>query len=392
MQSKHLFALDLGTTKFCIAALIWGTEAPRLELVEVPADGMHRGMVADFAKAERCLKELIEKAEKQMNVLIDRIIVGVAGSHLRSAIVEHSLSIPHQPCQTRHLKRLLEEAETKAETPFRELLHCVPIAYRIDAREETSNPVGFTASQLSGRYFAIDADKDYLRDIIRVCNANGLEVMRLFSEPFASASVCVADESKNLGLAIADIGGGTTDGVIFQNGKPVKAFTINIAGSMMTRDLAMGLNVSIEEAERLKHSYGLLYYDTPKELRHQLDPMAKKVFIVLGSRIHELGAHLAQDLLEFRGQLGAGILLTGGGSQVIGIDRFLSDRFKVQVRVAPPQLSVEQVGLGIHTTRHATALGLLNLELGRRVSAQQMNGSWSRRYLDQFVNWIRELS
>jgi cell division protein FtsA len=392
VQSKQLFALDLGTTKFCLAALIWGSGAPKLELVEVPADGMHRGMVSDFSKAERCIKDLIEKAEKQLNVLIDKVIVGVAGSHLRSTIVEHALTIPHQPVQTRHLKRLLEEVETKAETPFRELLHCVPIAYRIDSREETSNPVGFTASSLSGRYFVIDADKDYLRDIIRVCNANGLEVMRLFSEPFASASVCVADEAKQLGMAIADIGGGTTDGVIFQNGKPVKAFTINIAGSMMTRDIAVGLNVSIQEAEQLKHTYGLKYYDTPKELRHQLDPLAKKVFIVLGSRIHELGAHLANDLLEFRGQLGAGILLTGGGSQVIGIDRFLADRFKVQVKVAPPQLSVDQMGLGVHTTRHATALGLLNLELGRRVSAQQMNGSWSRRYLDQFVNWIRELS
>ncbi len=392
MQSKHLFALDLGTTKFCIAALSWGSAEPRLELIEVPADGMHRGMVSDFSKAERCLRELIEKAEKQLNVLISKVIVGVAGSHLRSTIVQQSLDIPHQACQTRHLKRLLEETEAKAETAFRELLHCVPIAYRIDSREETSNPLGFTASQLSARYFAIDADKDYLRDLIRVCNANGLEVQRLFSEPFASASVSVADESKNLGLAIADIGGGTTDGIIFQNGKPVKAFTINIAGSMMTRDLAMGLNVSLDEAERLKHQHGLSYYATAKELRHQLDPMAKKVFIILGSRIHELGAHLADELKDFRGQLGAGILLTGGGSQVIGIDRFLADRFKIHVKVSPPQLQVEQVGLGFRTTRHATALGLLNLELGRRVSAQHTEGSWSRRYLDQFVNWIRELS
>lgn len=392
MHPKQLFALDLGTTKFCLAALIWGQGQPRLEIVEIAADGMHRGMVSDFSKAERCLGQLIESAEKQFGLLIDKVLVGVAGSHLQSSIQHHSLDIGHQTCQLRHQKRLLEETENRAESPFRELLHCVPIAYRIDSREETDNPLGFTASKLAARYFTIDADRDYLRDIIRVCNANGLEVQRLYSEPFASASVTVADEAKHLGLAIADIGGGTTDGIIFQNSKPVQSFTINIAGSMMTRDLAVGLNVNLEEAEAIKHRYGLSYYITPQNLRDKLDPMAKKVFVILGSRIHELGAHLAAELKSFRGQLGAGILLTGGGSQVLGIDQFLADRFKIQVRISTPQLNVDQVGFNQFTTRQATALGLLNLELGRRVSAQRMDGFWSKRYLDQFVNWIRELS
>ena len=392
MQSKHLFALDLGTTKFCLAALLWGSDQPRLEIVEIAADGMHRGMVADFTKAERCLKELIEVAEKRLGVHIDKVIVGVAGSHLRSIILPHSILIPHQPCQLRHQKRLLEEVEAKAELPFRELLHCVPIAYRIDSREETDNPLGLTASQLAARYFVIDADRDYLLDIIRVCNANGLEVQRLYSEPFASASVTVADEAKLLGLAVADIGGGTTDGIIFQNSRPVQAFSINIAGSMMTKDLAIGLNTTLDEAERLKHRFGLSYYITPQPLRAQLDPMAKRIFIILGSRIQELGGYLATELKGFKGQLGAGILLTGGGSQVIGIDRFLADRFKINVQISSPQLQVDQIGFNHFTSRHATALGLLNLELCRRMTAQRQDGFWSKRYLDQFVNWIRELS
>jgi cell division protein FtsA len=220
VQSKNLFALDLGTTKFCIAALLWRDGNPRLEIVDVPAEGMHRGMVADFSKAERCLKELIEKAEKQMDVLMDRIIVGVAGSHLRSHMAEHVIPLNRQSCHPTHLKRLAEEVEAQAEAPFRELLHCVPISYKIDQREEIDNPLGFSGAHLHGRYFIIDSDKDYLKDVIRICNNNGLEVHRLYSEPFASASVSVDDEAKRLGLAIADIGGGTTDGIVFQNGKP----------------------------------------------------------------------------------------------------------------------------------------------------------------------------
>ncbi len=392
MHPKNLFALDLGTTKFCIAALMWTQDKPRLKLIDIPADGMHRGMVADFSKAEKCLKELIDKAEKELDVLIDKVIVGVAGSHLRSHLTQHTVMLQRQSCQHRHLKRMLEEVESKEEVPFRELLHCVPVGYRIDQREEVENPLGFSGNEVTGRYFIIDSDKDYLKDLIRICNNNGLEVHRLYSEPFASASVSVDDEAKRLGLAIADIGGGTTDGIVFQNGKPVDAFTINIAGSMMSKDLAVGLGLPIRGAETVKHEHGLQYYGEPRETRHQLDPMAKKVFIILGSRIHELGSHLANELKDYRGLLGAGILLTGGGSQVKSIDAFLSDRFRIQVRVQQPQIALEGCETLRLTARYATAVGLINLELGRLHAAEQQHGSWSRRYIDQFVNWIRELS
>lgn len=392
VHPKNLFALDLGTTKFCIAALLWSHNKPRLQLIDIPADGMHRGMVADFSKAERCLKDLIDKAEKELDVLIDKVIVGVAGSHLRSRMSESTLSLQRQSCQQRHLHRMLEDVENKEEAPFRELLHCVPIGYRIDQREEVDNPVGFSGNELTGRYFIIDSDKDYLKDLIRICNNNGLEVQKLYSEPFASASVSIDDESKRLGVAIADIGGGTTDGIVFQNGKPVDAFTINIAGSMMSKDLAVGLNLAMSEAQHSKHLYGLQFYTEAKEQRQHLNPLAKKVFIILGSRIHELGAHLAQELKDYRGMLGSGIFLTGGGSQVNSIGAFLSDRFKINVRVQQPQIALEGSDTLQLTARYATAVGLINLELGRQRSQQQAQGSWSRRYIDQFVNWIRELS
>lgn len=392
MHSKNLFALDLGTTKFCLAALLWQGEKHVLEVIDIPADGMHRGMVADVSRAERCIGELIDKAEKQLSLVIDKVIVGVAGSHLRGYMTQHSVDIHRQVCQPRHVQRILEEVESKEENPFREILHCVPIGYRIDHREEVDNPIGFTGSQLTGRFFIIDSDKDYLKDLIRICNSNGLEVLRLYSEPFASASVSVDDEAKRLGIAIADIGGGTTDGIIFQNGKPIDAFTVNIAGSMMTKDLAVGLNISFAEAERVKHQFGLSFYAQDREARGSLDPMSKKVFIILGSRIHELGAHLANELKEYRGLLGGGIMLTGGGSQVLGVASFMEDRFKVLVRTRDPQISGIQPAKGLLTARHATALGLLNLEIGRQHMQRQHQGSWSRRYIDQFVNWIRELS
>ncbi len=392
MHPKNLFALDLGTTKFCLAALHWQGETSKLEVIDVPADGMHRGMVSDISRAERCLGELIEKAEKQLGLTIDKVVVGVAGSHLRGYMTSHSISLNRQNCSQRHVQKMIEDVESKEENPFREILHCVPVGYKIDHREEIDNPLGFTGSQLTGRFFVIDSDKDYLKDLIRICNSNGLEVTRLYSEPFASASVSVDEESKQLGIAIADIGGGTTDGIIFQNGKPVNAFTINIAGSMMTKDIAVGLNLSFAEAEKVKHHFGLNYLRYQKESPSAIDPMSKRVFVILGSRIHELGSHLANELKEYKGLLGAGIMLTGGGAQVQEIDQFMADRFKVRVVSKTPHLTATQSHEDKVTTRHATALGLLNLELGRIYRLREIQGSLPRRYIDHFVNWIRELS
>jgi len=161
---------------------------------------------------------------------------------------------------------------------------------------------------------------------------------------------------------------------------------------MMTKDLAVGLGLPLAEAERIKHQWGLAYYTQTKDLRQQLDPMAKKVFVILGSRIHELGSHLANQLKDYKGQLGAGLLLTGGGSQVSGIAPFLADRFKVRVGVQPPQIALAGDSELTLNTRFATAAGLINLELGRMRQHRNQTGSWSRRYIDQFVNWIRELS
>ena len=127
--------------------------------------------------------------------------------------------------------------------------------YRLEARAAGYGVVH--ACNPPDLFFLIDADKFYLKDIVDVCNESGLQVQRLYSEPFASASVTVPDAYKQLGVALADIGGGTTDGIVFKGGRPVGAFTVNVAGKLMTSDLAIGLSISPEEAEKIKIRFGI---------------------------------------------------------------------------------------------------------------------------------------
>jgi cell division protein FtsA len=408
---KQIYGLDFGTTKFCIARAHCApnTTNVQVDVVAVPADGMHRGMLANLTLARKALSVLIEQAEQQFNADITRVVVGVAGSHLKSATSTISTPIPGDIVTSKDLALLLQRAESQYQVEGRELLHTVPIGYRVDDRETISDPLGFRGKTLTGDFFLIDADKFYLKDIVDLCNESGLQVVRLYSEPFASASVAVPDSYKEAGVALADIGGGTTDGIMFKNGRPLAAFTVNVAGKLMTNDLAIGLSLPQVEAEKLKIRFGIKPLKDDVMTVTDLKGQAKSVSGVdagqiLVPRIHELCSLVAESLQPFRGQLGAGILLTGGGAEVKGITDYFASKLRVPVSRAKPVLidetkittaEAEQDILkhSTYPTKYSTVIGLLNLELGRIAEMQKGRGnSWTNRYLGQFINWLRELS
>lgn len=412
---KNLFALDLGTTKFCLATVRQNAVGQQqVETVSVPAEGMRRGMLSNVAEARVAINGLLELAERQFGADINKVVVGIAGSHLAGQTISTSVAVQGETVTGRDMQALIEKVESQYASDSRELLHTVPVGYKVDQRETTDDPRGFRGKALTGEFFLIDADKFYLRDVVDVCNECGLQVTRLYSEPFASASVTVPDSHKNLGVAMADIGGGTTDGLVFKGGRPVAVFTVNVAGKLMTNDLAIGLSTSHEEAEKVKIRFGVK--PRPGDSLEIRDVRgvartitAKDVSPILLPRIHELGGLIAQSLIPFRGSLGGGLLLTGGGADVKGIAEYFHTKMHVPVQRARPVLEGEgplsrQPGKhgvdadavlhrSTHPSKHATVIGLLNLELGR-LGEQQKNrkNTWSNRYIGQFVNWIKELS
>lgn len=413
MDPKHYskllrgtFALDLGTSKFCLAAIQAQSTGQDglVQTVAVPAAGMRRGMLANLEQARLALHALIEQAEKQFSCDITHVVVGIAGSHLLGRSTEVTRAIPHDTVSADDIANLSQAAEQSHAQPERELLHLVPTGYRVDQRELVTDPIGFSGKEITAHYFLIDADKQYMRDVVDLCNSCGLTVVRLYSEPFASASVTVPDSYKELGVAVADIGGGTTDGIVFRSGRPIGAFTINVAGHQMTNDLAIGLNIEFRDAEDIKMRFGIKPRPddscTVRSLRGiDITVTGSSMLPILVPRVHELGMLLAKNLLPYRGTLGAGLLLTGGGSGVHGMCEYFAERMAIPVQRAKPVLPV-QVGVTAdsvknspHASRLATVIGLLNLELCRSLDLEKNRKlSWKTRYLSQFINWIRELS
>lgn len=408
--SKTL-ALDLGTTKFCLAAIKKETpeSLPQLEIISIPARGMYRGMLSDIAEATEALKELLNTAEKKLETDVSEVVVGVAGSHLKSAKQTVELYNPHPSLVNENvLANLEEQAKSMSLTEDKDILHVVPISYTIDDRIHTKNPNGFSFKKIVGEFFIIQADKLYLIDIVRVCNEAGLEVKKLYAEPFASASVILSQKVKDQGVIIADIGGGTTDALVFRGGNPVDVFTVNIGGKIMSNDISVGLGIPFEIAEQIKRTYGLqqdpsYFVDVVDLYKNQKRLSGEMVYNILGARVKELAELIKQASAEHSLSLRSGLVLTGGGSEVFGITDLLEKNLPYDVRKANPHIPThlyKNVSYTSsiyepeeHETKYATSLGLLYLETIRQESnAKPENINKINKFFKSFFDWVKELS
>ena len=256
---------------------------------------MRRGMLSSFDEAQEALDKLIELGEQKFSSVIEDVVVGIAGSHLVSEVVSVECFHPHPSVINMQTIQGLElQAKNKNKNKEKEIIHIIPIRYCIDDRTQTKNPQRFNFNKLTGDFFIIKADKLYLLDIIRLCNHSGLRIRKLYAEPFASASIVLDNSTKEHGVAITDIGGGTTDGIIFQGGEPLKVFTLNIGGKIITNDLALGLGLSFAEAEHIKTTHGLISsekntYIQAKNIHNNTSNINPQIiYNILGSRIAEL--------------------------------------------------------------------------------------------------------
>ncbi len=374
----QIFAIDLGTSKFCVARLSETSDAQggfAIDSLAVPAKGTKRGMVVDFSAALECLSALIDEAESRWNCDIVNGVVGIAGSHLRSHLAKGNIAIgPKQIVDASTLLRIEEQmydafAQSSAAVQ-RELLDSIPVHYQIDQRDAVDDPLGFSGVNLSADFLMIDADKAYLRDIVRLVNGAGVKVTRLASEPLASAYVCAGEDFRELGCCVVDIGGGTSDGLVFAHGKPALAFSVPMAGFAMTSDLAVALNVPLREAERIKTIYGLsssqLEQITTEDLYGAQKSVPGEVIAkILEARCRELTVSIAKHLVPFKGRLGGGVLLTGGGSQLNGVAELMSASMRIPVRTVNPRWQKAFTSGPVRQERlapkFATALGLLVL-------------------------------
>lgn len=382
---NDVFALDLGTTKFCLAV---HRRDKKFDLCLLPAGGVKKGMLADFSAAKWVLLELVDLAEKKFHTRIKTVTVGITGNHLRyyRSFAQHKVTGQRITSET--VKLLATQAKQSVQRDKREILHLIPLRYRIDNREWLNNPLGFSGEVLEAEFFTIDSDRHYLQDVLHLCNDSGLEVKKFTAESIASASVTLTDNEKEMGVALVDIGGGTADGIVFINGVPHHSFSIAIAGSLATQDLSYGLNISQQDAELVKQHFGLMTSDLKKSLdifnlqREKINITWRNVYPILAPRIDEFASLLQRELLPFNRLLRGGIALTGGGAQLLELAGYLKEHLQINTYKIVPKFDVSNS----FNLKYATVLGLLNIADNRQRDLK------SPGYLRSLLSWVRELS
>ncbi|WP_456442362.1 cell division protein FtsA [Caldithrix abyssi] len=374
-KNDIICGLDIGTTK--IAAIVGKLdEEGNLNVVGVgthPSHGLRRGVVVNIEKTVNSIKQAVQQAELTSGHRITRVFAGIAGDHIRSLNSKGVIAVSGKDkiITKRDVGRVLDAAQNISLPKDRKILHVLPQEFTVDNQDGIKNPVGFAGTLLEAEVHIITGAITAIKNIINCIEEAGYEVgNNIVLEPYASSLSVLHDDERDLGVAIIDIGGGTTDIAIFFDGAIRFTKVLGIGGEQVTNDLAQGLRTSKEQAEEIKKKYGLAMQSMlqrdelisvpgvagrlPREISRSV------VAAIVEPRMEEI-FQLALKYMERSeafDSLGAGVVLTGGASLIEGTKELAQRVFGMPVEVGIPRVS----GGLVETVRSpvsATGVGLL---------------------------------
>lgn len=376
MADDLIIGLDIGTTKVC--AVIGDPRENRIINVvgvgHAPSgDGIKKGTIIDIEKTTQAIIEAVEGAEKAADVVIERVFVGVAGSHIGSLNSQGIVAIKgnNHEITADDIDRAVENAKTAISIPpQQEIIHILPREFVVDAQKEILNPIGMVGSRLEAQVHIVTGAVTAIQNIIKCCETAKLKVEDVVLQPYASSMAVLSEDEKRLGVALIDIGGGTTDLVIFQNGHVIHSFSAPVGGQNVTNDIAVVLKTSTAAAESLKIKFGVARADLvddrsvievsvggsdrlrqvpQRELAKIIEPRMEEIFDDVKQ---EIAKHVKLDMIP------AGVVLTGGTSLMAGCPELGEEILGLPVRRGFP---IDLGGLKeqVQSPVYATALGLI---------------------------------
>jgi len=369
-RRSTITAIDVGTTK--IATIIAEQDNGGVRVVGVgitPSYGMHKGLVVNINDAKDAIRDSIRKAEQSSNIKVESAFVGVTGRHVASSNSRGVVAITRNDKLVRpdDLRRVMNTAQSIKVGQDRKLLHVIPRTYAVDGQVGVKNPVGMHGFRLDVETHVITAAANSIQNLVKCVRSIGVDIDDMVLEPLASSEAVLTEDERQAGVAIADIGGGTTDICVFKDGSIYHTSILPVAGYQLTRDVAIGLGLPFEVAEEMKKRYGSLMsvYEnklggsTPiSEDGHGIS--YQDLCDILHARVEEI---LRLVLLELPGSdyesvIPAGLVLTGGSSNLSGIETLGTDVLKLPVRVGCP-LHITGITDSLRDPAYATSVGLL---------------------------------
>ncbi|GAB4121187.1 MAG: cell division protein FtsA [Sideroxydans sp.] len=403
-DSKNLIVgLDIGTSKIaCIVAQI--NAEGNLEVIGAgmaESSGMKKGMVVNIDATVGAIQQALQEAELMADCKIRQVYTGIAGGHIRSSNAHGMIKIKDKEVTHTDVVRAIETASSISLPSDQQVLHILEQEFSIDGQEGIKQPLGMSGMRLEVEVHIVTGAVSAVQNILKCIHRCGLEVSDMILQPLASSKAVLAEDEKELGVCLIDIGGGTTDVAIFTGGAIRHTAVIPIAGDQITNDIAMALRTPTRDAEDIKIKYGCalrqLATDAPIEVpgvgeRGSRMLSRQTLAEVIEPRVEELYA-LVQTELRRSGLeevLSSGIVITGGSSAMQGMVELGEEIFHLPVRQGLPR-NIGGLSAVVKTPRYATGVGLLvyGLEQVRRNEVARVGSGSFKDVLEKMQEWFK---
>jgi cell division protein FtsA len=404
-EERIIVGLDIGTTKIC--AVVGEVSQGEINIIGVgthPSVGLRKGAVVNIESTVESIKKAVEEAEVMAGCDISSVYVGIAGGHIKGFNSHGIIAIKGREITQQDVDRVIEAASAVAIPMDRETIHVIPQEFVVDDQEAIQNPVGMTGIRLETRIHIVTGAVSSARNIIKCCNQAGLDVCDIVLESLASGEAVLTPEEKELGCALADMGGGTTDLAIFKGNNIKHTFELTLGGHNLTNDISIGLRTPLLEAEKIKIGHGTCLpgnirpgetidvpgvggrgvRNLPKDILAEiLEPRVEEMFSLLRSEIVNHGLEQSYP---------SGLVLTGGSALLDGITEIVESVFSVPVRLGVPR-NITGLKDVVNNPAFATAVGLVIFG-SRNSTRKQLTASENRifnRLLKRMKQWFKDV-
>lgn len=370
-QTQTVVGLDIGTTKICcVAAEVNNDGDMKISgLGHAPSDGLTKGVVTNISAAVKSIRKAVDECQLKSGLEINQVYAGIAGHHIEGINSDGVVAVKGPAITESDIQRVIESARA-FKAPDKEILHTLSQEYIVDGQDGVKDPIGMAGNRLQAKVHIVLGSVTSATNIIQCCQEAELQVANIVLEPLASSMAVLEEEEKELGVILLDIGGGTTDMVIYKNGSVVHTSILPLGGMQVTNDIAVGLRTPRSEAIRLKHESGCAMQTMVKEgetitvsgISGREDRIIDKHLLaeVIEARFREIFTLISDDIERsgYGPTSATGIVLTGGSSLLNGLDVLAEEVLQIPVRIGNPK-KVSGMDEWINSPMYATAVGLV---------------------------------
>ena len=402
MEAQQIaVGLDIGTTKI-VAMIGRVNDYGKLEILGIGKSkslGVHRGVVNNITQTIQSIQQAVQEAELASGQKINEVTVGIAGQHIRSLQHSDYITRPNsdQVIDEADIERLINQVHKLVMLPGEEIIHVLPQEFKVDGQAEIKEPIGMYGGRLESNFHVVVGQVSSIRNIGRCVKSGGLELEGITLEPLASSNAVLSQEEKEAGVALIDIGGGTTDLAIFKDGIIKHTAVIPFGGNVITEDIKGGCSIIEKQAELLKIKFGSAWPGENKENeivsipglrgREPKEITLKNLSKIIHARVVEIVEQVYVEIKNYgheeqKNKLIAGIVLTGGGSQLKHLKQLVEYITGMDTRIGYPNEHLAgDSDQEIASPLYATAVGLVmdgvRRQQRRMQHEQELNGDSS---------------